>query len=82
MPKPRNFEVTCPRCGETWNLSPWKWRNFNSVLKTGKKKVHCPFCNKLIILSKEMTRTLMEAWVKAKKEKSEVGKIRPVHFRH
>lgn len=65
------MEVECPRCEEIWQVNPRKWRNFNSILKDGRKKIHCPFCNKLIILNQKMTKELL-------KEVEALAKNRPV----
>jgi uncharacterized C2H2 Zn-finger protein len=53
------FRVICPRCGKVFYPDPNKWRNIDSVLSTGVKDLHCPNCNKLIVLRKEHTRWLM-----------------------
>ena len=47
--------VECPRCGHIWYPNPNKWRNVNDILNNSKKLLHCPICNKLVILSEYMT---------------------------
>ena len=50
----------CPRCHEIWTLTPSKWRNLESITRTGKKTVICPFCNKKLHLNKKQTLELLK----------------------
>lgn len=61
MKKAETFEVECPRCTHVWFITPSKWQNINSVLRTGRKIIYCPNCNKKLRLSEELTEEMMTA---------------------
>lgn len=64
MKKEYELFITCPKCKEQWNPDPSKWKNHYSMLNGEGKVLHCPFCNKVLKLSKEETKRILGAWEK------------------
>jgi ssDNA-binding Zn-finger/Zn-ribbon topoisomerase 1 len=52
--------LTCPRCRNSWDAEPKRWKNLESVFDNGEKLIHCPFCGKLIKIPKKETLILLK----------------------